>query len=418
MAQTLNLQRNTEVFLSTVSLNDGDAVTAMTPANTWKVEILAGYAVSQAAATQDINSLESGTTPDRSSKRFKTAMNPVEWNFQTYIRPTGIENTSGGTLVHTSGNSMPVADWYMWQALMSNTSAFTSTKLTSTWQTGGKFAGAARAASGNTVPHTPNFGTSVNYNLYFKLDNVIYQVSNTAVNQAAVDAAIDAVATTTWSGFGTNLIELTGTKRNNAVSVFGGVLNSGTSVTANSNAHVTTATHSYQPFDQWNVAGSVSSASFIKNRLSSLTVKYQPEDGSSTTYTFPITALSVNYNNNITFITPEELSKVNTPIGSFTGSREVTGSFTAYLRGADGDSAQFLRDLANDRRPSATASANANLVIGGSVAPYLAFEMPAVQFDVPTHGIEDIITVAVNFKAQEPTSTVTTGGEMNLFAKK
>jgi hypothetical protein len=52
MAQTLNLQRNSEVFLSTVSLNDGDAVSAMTPANTWKVEILAGYAMSQAVLHQ------------------------------------------------------------------------------------------------------------------------------------------------------------------------------------------------------------------------------------------------------------------------------------------------------------------------------------------------------------------------------
>ena len=418
MAQTLNLQRNSEVFLSTVSLNDGDAVSAMTPANTWKVEILAGYAMSQAAATQDINSLESGTTPDRSSKRFKTAMNPVEWNFQTYIRPTGIENTTGGTLVHTSGNSMPTSDWYLWQALMSNTSTYTTNKLTSVWQAGGKFASAARNASGNTAAHTPNFGTSATYNMYFKLDNVIYQVSNTAVNQAAVDAAIDAVATTTWSGFGTNLIELTGTPRNNAVSVFGGILNNGTTIDANSNAYVTTATHSYQPWDQWNVAGTISTASFIKNRLSSLTVKFQPEGGSSTTYTFPITTLTFNYNNNITFITPEELSKVNTPIGSFTGSREVTGSFTAYLRGADGDSAQFLRDLANDRRPAPTAFSNANLVVGGVTAPYLALNMPAVVFDVPTHGIEDIISISVNFKAQEPVNTVTTGGEVDLYAKK
>ena len=418
MAQTLNLQRNSEVFLSTQNLDGGDAVSTLTPANTWKVEILAGYAVSQAAATQDINSSESGTTPDRSSKRFKTAMNPVDWNFQAYIRPTGIENTSGGTNVNTSGNSMPVADWYMWQALMSNTSAYTTNKLTSTWDTGGRFLTAAKAASGNTAAHTSNYGSPTTYNMYFKMDNVIYQVSNVSVGQAVVDAAIDAVATTTWSGQGTNLIELTGTPRNNAVSVFGGTLNNGTTVSANGNAYVTTATHSYQPFDQWNVAGTISTASFIKNRLSSLSVKFQPESGGSTTYTFPVTALSFTYNNNITYLTPEELSKVNTPIGSFTGAREVTGSFTAYLRGASGDSAQFLRDLAADRRPAPTAYSNANLVIGGTTAPYLAFNMPAVVFDVPTHGIEDIITVSVNFKAQEPVDTVTTGGEVNLYAKK
>ena len=76
--------------------------------------------------------------------------------------------------------------------------------------------------------------------LYFKLDNVIYQVSNATVNQATVDAGIEEIATTTWAGFGTTLKELTGTPRNNAISVFGGVLNNGTTVTANStteNAH-------------------------------------------------------------------------------------------------------------------------------------------------------------------------------------
>jgi hypothetical protein len=44
--------------------------------------------------------------------------------------------------------------------------------------------------------------------------------------------------------------------------------------------------------------------------------------------------------------------------------------------------------------------------------------MPAIVFDVPTHGIEDIISISVNFKAQEPVNTVTTGGEVDLYAKK
>ena len=80
-----------------------------------------------------------------------------------------------------------------------------------------------------------NFSTASENHLYFKLDNVIYQVSNATVNQATVDAGIEEIATTTWSGFGTTLKELTGTPRNNAISVFGGILNNGTTVTANSN---------------------------------------------------------------------------------------------------------------------------------------------------------------------------------------
>ena len=99
---SLNLQRNSEVFYSTVDLINGAAVTSMNNENTWKLEVLAGFAVSSSAATQDITSLESGTDPDRSQQRFNTAINPVDWNFQTYLRPTGVN--SGGTALHQVGN--------------------------------------------------------------------------------------------------------------------------------------------------------------------------------------------------------------------------------------------------------------------------------------------------------------------------
>ena len=88
---SLNLQRNSEVFFSTVDIINGAALTAITPSNTWKLEVLAGFAVTSSAATQDITSLESGTSPDRSQQRFNTAINPVDWNFQVYLRPTGAE---------------------------------------------------------------------------------------------------------------------------------------------------------------------------------------------------------------------------------------------------------------------------------------------------------------------------------------
>ena len=92
---SLNLQRNSEVFFSTVDLVNNGSSAAMTPSNTWKLEVLAGFAVTSSSATQDITSLESGTNPDRSQQRFNTAINPVDWNFQVYMRPTGVN--SGGT---------------------------------------------------------------------------------------------------------------------------------------------------------------------------------------------------------------------------------------------------------------------------------------------------------------------------------
>ena len=124
MASSLNLQRNSEVYMSTVDITAANVeATDMTPTNTWRVEVLAGYAASQAAGTQDITSAESGLRPDRGTQRFNTSINPTEWNFQTYLRPTGLINIgSVGGADDPTSNVQPLADWFLWQALLSNTS--------------------------------------------------------------------------------------------------------------------------------------------------------------------------------------------------------------------------------------------------------------------------------------------------------
>lgn len=413
---SLNLQRNSEVFFSTVDLINGGAVTSMTPTNTWKLEVLAGFAATSSAATQDITSLESGTSPDRSQQRFNTAINPADWNFQVYLRPTGIEtgatsNTSGaGTTV--TGNVKPVADWYMWQSLISNTKVANGTAEQSVWTTGGKLLTTTVAAGVGSHSTRTNFASAQQNHLYLHLDNVVYQVVDATVNQATVDAGIEEIATVTWAGMGTQLKELTGIPRNNAISVFGGILNNGTVVNANSNV-AASAVSAYHPYNQANVAGITQTNSFIKNRLSSIEFKH-----SGNTYTFPVTALTFDYNNNMTYLTPEELSALNTPIGQFVGTRAVTGSATMYLRSGDNESAQFLRNISNDTRTSSSSSANANLIIGGSVAPFVAFQLDAVQFEFPQIAIEDIISLSVNFVGQETTANKGNGGEVTLVVKK
>ena len=420
---SLNLQRNSEVFLSTVDLLNGAAVTAMTPENTWKLEVLAGFAATSSSATQDITSLESGTNPDRSQQRFNTAINPVDWNFQVYLRPTGVvtgaaaDGTDAGTT--QTGNVKPVADWFMWQSLVSNTKVADGTTEQSVWATGGKLETTNVAAGTGSHSSRTNFSTAVENHLYFKLDNVVYQVSNATVNQATVDAGIEEIATVTWAGFGTTLKELTSTQRDNAISVFGGVLNDGSTVTANSNASEHSVTAHYHPFNQMNVAGTIGTNSFIKNRLSAIEFHHQPSaGGADEKFTFPVTAVSFDYNNNITYLTPEELASLNEPIGQFTGSRAVTGSATMYLRAGDLESAGFLRNIAEDSRTSSAQTSNANLIIGGTTAPYVAFQLDAVQFEFPALAVEDVISMSVNFVAQESTANKGDGGEVKIFAAK
>jgi len=430
---SLNLQRNSEVFFSTIDLLNGAAVSAMTPSNTWKLEVLAGFAVTSSAATQDITSLESGTSPDRSQQRFNTAINPVDWNFQVYLRPTSVDTgaTALGTGAKTneSGNVKPIADWFMWQSMVSNTKVSSgATAEQSVWETGdgagadssGKLRTTTVAAATGSHSTRSNFSTAVENHLYFKLDNVVYQVSNATVNQATVDAGIEEIATTTWAGFGTTLKELTGTPRDNAISVFGGVLNAGgAAVVGNSNAAALSAASSYHPFNQMNVAGSVATNSFIKNRLSAIEFHHKASAAASDeVFTFPVTALSFDYNNNITYLTPEEISALNEPIGQFTGTRAITGSATMYLRTGDLESAGFLRNISEDSRTSSAQTSNANLIIGGTTAPYVAFQLDACQFEFPQIATEDVISMSVNFVGQEPTATKGDGGEVTIFAKK
>lgn len=418
MASSLNLQRNSEVYMSTVDLAGGDNGSDMTPTNTWRVEVLAGYAASQSAATQDITSLESGLTPDRGTQRFNTAINPTEWSFQTYLRPTGVTNTSGGTNVDPTGNSQPLADWFLWQALLSNTAYAAglgaSSTLQSAWQPNGKFGLAARAASGNTRAHTSNMARATEYNMYLKMDNVVYQVKNATVNEASIDAAIDSIAMTSWSGFGTDFIELTSTARDDFIDVVGGVKNDGSSVTATSSVDANTKASAYHSYARYNVAGTTTTSAFIQNRLSSIEVTHTPVGQASDTYTFPVTGLGFTYSNALTYLTPEELAALNTPISQFTGSRTITGNFTAYLRSGDDESAQFLRNISNDSRTSIAQASSANLKIGGATAPFVAAYMPATQFNFPTHTVEDIIGISVEFLAQEPTASRGTGSELTL----
>ena len=422
----LNLQRNSEVFFSTIDLAGGAAHSAMTHTNSWKVEVLAGFALTSSSATTDITSLESGTAPDRSQQRFNTAINPVDWNFQSYLRPTGCELYGGFTSTNaktsSTGNVKPVADWFMWQSLITATKPATGDDEQSGWATGGKLESKTVAASAGKAATATNFSTAQENHLYFKLDNVVYQVGNATVNQATVDAGIEEIATTTWAGFGTDLKELTGTARDQAIAVFGGVLNSGSSLTANSNAAVVDATAtvaSYHPYGSMNVAGTISTNAFIKNRLSSIEFHHKATaSASDEKFTFPVTALSFDYNNNISYLTPEELSALNSPIGQFTGTRAVSGSATMYLRVGDTESAGFLRNVSQDARTSSAQTSNANLIIGGTTAPYVAFQMDAVQFDFPALATEDVISMSVNFVAQETTANRGDGGEVTIFAAK
>ena len=83
--------------------------------------------------------------------------------------------------------------------LVSSTKVADGTEENSVWETGGKLQTKTTSAGTGSHASTSNFSTATENHMYFKLDNVIYQVSNATVNGATVDAGIEEIATSTWS---------------------------------------------------------------------------------------------------------------------------------------------------------------------------------------------------------------------------
>ena len=103
--------------------------------------------------------------------------------------------------------------------------------------------------------------------------------------------------------------------------------------------------------------------------------------------------------NNLTYLTPETLGVVNQPLGHVTGSKSIGGNFTCYLDDAGATtSAELYEDLV-----SATTdiqnSFSLSFDIGGGAAPHCVITMPTCHLEVPTHSIDEVISMETNFHA-------------------
>jgi hypothetical protein len=119
--------------------------------------------------------------------------------------------------------------------------------------------------------------------------------------------------------------------------------------------------------------------------------------GSVKTYNVPITGGSLTIENNITYLTPEELGKVNVPIGSFTGTRSITGSVTAYLNTGSTNTAGLLTDLAA-ATDTVTHEFEMKLSMGGGAnTPRVDFIMNHAHLVIPSINVEDVLSTEISF---------------------
>jgi hypothetical protein len=172
--------------------------------------------------------------------------------------------------------------------------------------------------------------------------------------------------------------------------------------------------------------GTTSTTNFIRNRLTQLTVV--PTAGTSYIgslesggYAITLTGGNITMSNNVTFITPEELGIVNTAIGHVTGTRSVSGSMNCYLS-KDTTTTTSSADLWEDLKGISTTVTNSfalNFKIGGATAGTARLEvnMPTCHLEIPTHSIEDVISVETSFNALPSTIDGTNEVTLKYFPK-
>lgn len=118
----------------------------------------------------------------------------------------------------------------------------------------------------------------------------------------------------------------------------------------------------------------------------------------SRTYDIPITGGTITFNNNITFLTPEELGVVNKSIGHFTGVRSVSGNLTAYLRsGSNNDASQLIEDLLNATSDTTTSFALTIAVGGATNTPRVEIALPTAHLSIPSIDTQDVISTTIDF---------------------
>jgi hypothetical protein len=122
----------------------------------------------------------------------------------------------------------------------------------------------------------------------------------------------------------------------------------------------------------------------------------------NTTYTVPITGGNITINNNIEYVTPENLGVVNRSIGYFTGTRSISGSLNAYLKtGAANESGKLLSDILAGLVTTSETKFKLQIEVGGaSNATRVELLMNAAQLGVPTIDIQDVVSTAITFNAQ------------------
>ena len=369
MADTMFFSRDSKVFVAPLDTAGAEVAGAM-----WEIPVLDGFSFSQATNTSEVtlNEMSAGENVSRRGRKmFTDSLAPAEWSFSTYARP--FKSADGYVAFGAAmADKHSAVEEVLW-AMLAGQAQYTVP------------AAATEAAWGDAITKgdldmdigfgASNKTTLGKANIYFTLGggigetSITYKIANCCINEAGIDFDIDGIATINWSGMGTLISEVDATP----------------TVTRKEAIH--------------------STANFVRNRLTEL-VASSSMSGGAITYSLTLTGGSITISNNMTFLTPETLGVINQPLGHVTGTRSVSGSFTCYLNSATNGSMDLWEDISegSDGLVDGVADTITNVFdlafkIGGTTAPRVEFNMSKCHLEVPTHSIDDIISLEMTFHA-------------------
>ena len=351
MADTLYFSRNTKCYITDSSGN-----------TVFEIPILDGYSFTQGMDTQEI-SLSEATSTRRGRQVFNNMLQPGEWSLQTYIRPF-----TEGASDYASGHKHLVEE-ALWAHLVGTGVFDTSAKT---------FANCTADGTDLDISFSnSNVAQLGEFTMVFVLEpgdsrEKIYTLAKCVVNEVTIDFDIEGIATASWSGFFQTLTE-SGTDPGDATHLDDGV---------------------------------DSTTNYIANKLSTCVVAATGDQAGLSALTYDDIALtggSITISNNISYLTPNTLGSVNTPLGHVTGTRTVSGNLTMYL---SDDGSNSIVDLFEDST-SVTQDFTLDIKIGGATGNRLELDMNNVHLEVPSLSFDDIISVDVAFHALPATLDAT-----------
>jgi hypothetical protein len=399
----------------------------------------------------------------RGTLAFNTALNPVDVSFSTYVRPyqNSLETDGGDT--GSTGDWTDCVERILWACAMGSTASWTT--VTSTGAAAGEVIESQTASTIQFGLGKSNVNELLPLTLCFVLENATYVIEQFNVGTAEVDFSIDGIATINWSGTGSrvnedenvhNILKTGGTgtagthwqsvpatttttflrnklstlelKNNEGVKTTGDA--SGTLTSISSQTITTDMDLSAYTGDDTLVGGRIYSAdddawaAIIAHTTTgtndTVTVSsaddistwddalpndldvFKPGSHAAIEYCIPITGGTLSLENNITYLTPEELAIVNLPLAGFAGNRVTSGNFTAYLNTGAQGSAGLLQDLLAKIEESVSNNYELKLHMGNAstATPRVDFTIAHAQVGIPTTNVEDIISTEVSFSAK------------------